>query len=107
MLAGRAVRVGAENEYLVLEVGIRAPPSGTAVISREDWLIGDGLAARLGMGGGVFDGSLDQCACGALAERAAGEVVGQFQIEVISAVAVGLAGGGSRLENSDIHGWRL
>ena len=39
VLAGRAVGVGAENEDLVLELGISVPPSGTAVMSSGDWLM--------------------------------------------------------------------
>ena len=64
---------------------------------------GDGFAASLRVGGGVLDLASMSSASGALTERASGEVGGQFEIEVIGAVVVGLAGGGGGFEDGDIH----
>ena len=59
------------------------------------------------MSGGVLDRGFDESAGSALAERAASEVVGQLEIEMIGAVAVRLAGGGGCLEDGDVHARRL
>ena len=83
--------------------GISVPPSGTAVMSSGDWLMVMGSPRVSRVGGGVLHGCLDERAGRALAQRSSGEVAGQLEIEVISPVAVGLALGGGRFEDRDIH----
>ena len=100
----RAVGIGSQKEDLVLEMRDQRAALGNGSDEQRRLADGDGFAARLGVGGGVLDRGLDQRASGALTEWPSGEVVGQLEIEVISAIAVGLARGRGRFEDGDIHG---
>ena len=64
---------------------------------------GDRLATAFGMAGRVFDGSFDERACRAPAERSTGEVSREADIEAICAVVPGFPRGGCRLEGGNIH----
>ena len=96
---GRSVRI----KTWFSRWGIRRAAFGNCSDEERGLADGDGFAASLGVGGGVLDGRLDEGARGALAEWAPGEVAGELEIEVIDAVAVGLAGSGGRFEDGDVH----
>ncbi len=101
---GCAIGIGGEDEDLIFEMGDERAALGDGGDEEGGLADGDGLAAGLGVGGGVFDGGFDEDAGGALAEWASGEVVGKLEIEVVSAVGVGLAGGGGGFDDGDVHG---
>ena len=102
-VCGGAVGIGGEEEDLIFEVRDERAALGDGGDEQRGLADGDGFAAGLGVGGGVFDGGFDEGARSALAQRPSGEVVGQLEIEVISAVGVGLAGGGGGFEDGDVH----
>src|ERR1035438_2921861 len=99
---GCSIGVGGEEKDLVLDVGDERAAFGDGGDEQRGLADGDGFAASFSVGGGVLDGGFDEGAGGALAERAAGEVAGEFQVEAIHAVVIGLAGGGGGLEDGDV-----
>src|ERR1039457_487554 len=100
---GCSIGVGGEEKNLVLDAGDESAAFGDGGDEQRGLADGDGFAASFSVGGGVLDSSFDEGAGGALAERAAGEVAGEFQVEAIRSVVIGLAGGGGGLEDGDVH----
>src|ERR1035438_2019939 len=100
---GCSIGVGGEEKDLVLDAGDERAAFGDGGDEQRGLADGDGFAASFSVGGGVLDGGFDEGAGGALAERAAGEVARELQVEAIRAVVVGLAGGGGGVEDGDVH----
>ena len=104
---GGSIGIGSEDEDLVFEIGDEGSALGDGSDEQRRFADGDGLAAGFGVVGGILHGGLNEHACCLLSEGASGEVGGQFEVEVICAVGVGLALLGGGFEGGDIHGMRL
>ena len=97
-----AVGVGREDEYLVFHVRDQRSALRNGGKQQRGLADRDRFPARLGVGGRVGHGRLDQRPRRALRERLPGKVAGQPQVEVVNPVRIGFSGVRCRFRHFDI-----